>query len=69
MHAWLAAVADSRIACTAPIMGVQGFEHAMRTGTYHARVASIPQVRCSGVRRARTSMSSARAQQRGMQVF
>ena len=44
MHSWLLAAADERIACCAPIAGVQYFKYAIDNNVYHERVNSIPSV-------------------------
>ncbi|KAH1253016.1 putative esterase YitV [Glycine max] len=41
MHAWFAAVADTRYAVVAPLIGVQGFRWAMDNDKWQARVDSI----------------------------
>lgn len=41
MHAWFAAVADTRYSVIVPIIGVQGFRWALANGKWHARVNSI----------------------------
>ncbi|GFH08541.1 uncharacterized protein LOC101504608, partial [Haematococcus lacustris] len=44
MHAWLAAVADPRLAAVAPMMGVQGWLWAVEHDSWQGRVDSVPQV-------------------------
>ncbi|KAL3701290.1 hypothetical protein R1sor_019312 [Riccia sorocarpa] len=44
MHAWYAAVADSRIAVVVPMIAVQCFSWAVVNNRWHARVQSIPHV-------------------------
>lgn len=44
MHAWLTAVADSRIFVTVPLIGVQNFRWAVESDSWQARVESIPYV-------------------------
>lgn len=44
MHTWLCAALDDRVACAAPMIGVQGFKWAIEHDEYHARVKSIPKV-------------------------
>jgi len=41
MHAWLLAAADSRIAVSAPAIGVHSFRHALDNGLWGARVDTI----------------------------
>ncbi|NJR41775.1 MAG: hypothetical protein HC767_03050 [Akkermansiaceae bacterium] len=41
MHTWLCAAIDDRVAAAAPLIGVQGFQWAVRNNSYHARVASL----------------------------
>ncbi|WOG85668.1 hypothetical protein DCAR_0104859 [Daucus carota subsp. sativus] len=41
MHAWFAAVADTRYSVVVPIIGVQGFRWAIANGKWQARVNSI----------------------------
>lgn len=41
MHAWLTAAADPRVAASAPLLGVQGYRHALDNNIWHARVGSI----------------------------
>ncbi|KAG6706061.1 hypothetical protein I3842_07G208600 [Carya illinoinensis] len=44
MHAWYGAVADTRYAVVAPIIGVQGFRWAIENDKWHGRVDSIKPV-------------------------
>eukprot|EP00890_Picochlorum_soloecismus_P002067 jgi/Picsp_1/2861/NSC_01086-R1_esterase lipase domain-containing protein len=44
MHSWMLAAVDERIACCAPIAGVQYFKYAIDNYVYHERVNSIPNV-------------------------
>ncbi|GAA0148407.1 hydrolase [Lithospermum erythrorhizon] len=44
MHAWFAAVADTRYSVVVPIIGVQGFRWAIEHGKWHGRVDSIKAV-------------------------
>jgi len=44
MHSWLLAAVDERIACCAPISGVQYFKYAIDNDLYYERVNSIPNV-------------------------
>ncbi|GAX80085.1 hypothetical protein CEUSTIGMA_g7523.t1 [Chlamydomonas eustigma] len=41
MHAWLAGVADPRIAVVAAVSGVQGFEYAIKNKVFQGRVDSL----------------------------
>lgn len=43
MHTWLAAALDSRVAAAAPLIGIQGWDWAIRQRQYQGRVSSIPQ--------------------------
>ncbi|KAK9840969.1 hypothetical protein WJX81_003405 [Elliptochloris bilobata] len=44
MHTWLLAALEPRIACVAPLIGVQSFGWAVQHDAFHARVGSIPAV-------------------------